>query len=711
VTPPGSSGDVRALPRLQFFAGKGGVGKTTCAAAAALAAAEGGRRVAVVSTDPAHSLADAVGRRLGAAPRRLPTRAGELDGVELDADRALARWLAHRRPVLRTIATRGTYLDDDDLERLLRLSFPGVDELMALVELARLSARGRWDLVVVDTAPTGHALRMLDMPQTLRRIAAVLDDMYAKHRFLAESLGRGYRAEAADRLIEELASDGRRLAAALRDGERCRFTWLLLPERLSLEETRDGVKALAAAGIAVNDLVVNRLTPPSLATCIFCHSRRREETHVLTEARGALPGLPLRVLPALDTEPRGLPALRSIGRLLQRPPLGTRSRDRRVTPRSVLSSELDSDPRRTPRDPEGQRGGVSPPRSQTIKGVTVTTSHRAHATATHRSHGAPAWLARLAPAGVRLLVFAGKGGVGKTTCAAATALTLARERPAARVLALSADPAHSLADVLDAPLGDDERAVPGAPAGLYARELDADAALARTRARYRRAVEETFDALLRGSRFDVAYDRQALHGLIDLAPPGLDELFAMLSVVEALLERRPAFDVVVLDTAPTGHALRLLEMPATALAWVHALLAILLKYREVVGLGEVAAELVAVARRLRELRALLGDGGRARVVVVARAAELPRLETARLVARLKRLRLTVPAVLVNALTSGRCARCRRHHATERRVLTALGGGRATRRRSWSMISTPAQATPPRGAAALERWIRAWELEE
>src|SRR5205085_3813203 len=160
-------------PRFSFFAGKGGVGKTTCAAAAAVVAAERGRRVAVVSTDPAHSLGDALGRRLGSAPRRVPTRTGRLDAIELDADRALARWLARRRPILRTIAERGTYLDDEDLERLLRLSFPGVDELMALVELARLAGRGAYDEVVVDTAPTGHTLRLLDMPQTLQRIAAV----------------------------------------------------------------------------------------------------------------------------------------------------------------------------------------------------------------------------------------------------------------------------------------------------------------------------------------------------------------------------------------------------------------------------------------------------------------------------------------------------------------------------------------------------------
>jgi arsenite-transporting ATPase len=316
----------------------------------------------------------------------------------------------------------------------------------------------------------------------------------------------------------------------------------------------------------------------------------------------------------------------------------------------------------------------------------------------------------VAPPGVRLLVFAGKGGAGKTTCAAAAALALARRRPATPVLALSADPAHSLGDVLGIALGDDERSVAGAPPALRARELDADGALDRLRQRYRRAVEETFDSLLGGSRFDVAYDRQALHGLMDLAPPGLDELFAVLSVIEALLERQPPYDLVVLDTAPTGHALRLLEMPSNALAWVHALLAILLKYREIVGLGEVAAELLATARRLRELQALLADPARTRVIAVTRAAEVPQRETVRLLARLRALGLAVPAVLANALTSGDCRRCRRTRRRQARMLAALRCPSGSRRRPWSIISTPALAPPPRGVAGLERWTRTWELD-
>jgi len=653
-------------PRFSFFAGKGGVGKTTCAAAAALAAAERGHRVAVISTDPAHSLGDALARRLGAAPRRVPTRAGRLDAVELDADRALARWLAPRRPTLRTIAERGTYLDDEDLERLLRLSFPGVDELMALVELARLARQGAYDTVVVDTAPTGHTLRLLDMPQTLRRIAGVLSDLYAKHRFLTDSLGRGYRAGAADRLIEELEADGRRLTALLRDPARARFTWLLLPESLSLEETRDGVAALTAAGMHVAELLVNRLTPAPPRRCAHCAARRAAEARVLAETRRAFPDRPLRVLPALEAEPRGLPALRRLSARLES--AAAHAQATAPAPRSSLQS-----------------GGPA----------AVPTS---------------AWLEVMVPAGVRLLVVAGKGGVGKTTCAAAAALTVAAARPQARVLALSVDPAHSLGDVLGVAVGDDERAVPGAPATLRVREVQADRAFARLRARYQGAVEETFESLLSGSRFDVAYDREALRGLMDLAPPGLDELFAVLSIIEALLEREPPVDLVVLDTAPTGHALRLLEMPATALGWVHALLAILLKYREVVGLGEVAGELVATARRLRELSALLTDGSRARVVAVTRASELPLRETERLLARLARLRLAVPAVVVNALGGEGCARCANARRIERRLVSGLRRQRATGRRRWSIISTPAVAPPPRGVAELARWARTWELE-
>ncbi|HEU5193752.1 MAG TPA: TRC40/GET3/ArsA family transport-energizing ATPase, partial [Methylomirabilota bacterium] len=528
--------------------------------------------------------------------------------------------------------------------------------------------------------------------------AAVLNDLNAKHRFLTDSLGRGYRAGAADRLVEALDSDGQRLTALLRDPARTRFTWLLLPEALSLAETRDGVAALAAAGIAVAGLVVNRVTPPPPRPCAHCAARRAADARVLDEARRAFPALPVRVLPALDVEPRGLAGLRKLGALISAecPRASTAGAGLRASSRIARTGGL-------------MGGRLAPPlsnergRKKSGSGLTADGDEQP------RGH-VPPWLDVIAPAGVRLVVFAGKGGVGKTTCAAAAAISLAAARPAARVLALSVDPAHSLGDVLGVEIGDEERTIPGAPDGLRAREVDADRAFARLRARYQQAVEDTFESLLRGSRFDVAYDREALRGLMDLAPPGLDELFAVLSIIEALLERQPPVDIVVLDTAPTGHALRLLEMPVTALGWVHALLAILLKYREVVGLGEVAAELVTTARRLRELAGLLTDAQRARAVAVTRAAELPRRETERLLAALRRLRLAVPAVVVNALGGEGCARCAAAHRRERRVAAALARQRTTGRHRGGIISTPATAPPPRGGESLAAWARTWELE-
>ena len=658
-----------------FFAGKGGVGKTTCAAARAVAAADAGARVLIVSTDPAHSLCDALDLkpRTRAAPGRvaLGRRCGTLHAVELDADAALARWIGQRRSALRRIVGRGTYLDDDDIDALLRLAFPGVDELIGLLELRRLAGSGPWDQVVVDTAPTGHTLRLLAMPAILSRIAVVLDDMQAKHRFLAESLGGRYRPDAADALVDEIAGAGRDLAELLRDGARVHVSWVLLPEVLALAEARDGVDALAASGIEVDEIVVNRVTAPPPSRCALCDGRRAAESEVLCAVRRELgeraPGRcrSLRAVAALEREPRGVVALRTLARRIATLPDGAARR--------------------------------RPPRART-------------AAARGPVDGAGPWLSAIAPPDRTLVLFAGKGGVGKTTAAAAVALALSARPRAPRVLLLSTDPAHSLADVLDAPIGDTPTTVPGAPATLSAREVDAASLFAARRRRYLDTVDAVFDALRGGSRFDPTYDRVVVEDLIDLAPPGIDELLGILTVTDALGVggAAPTCDVAVVDTAPTGHALRLLAMPETALEWVHAFMAILLKYRSVIGLGEIGQDLVAIARDLRGLRALLADPARATVVAVTRPAALPGLETRRLLDRLRGLGIGVSAVLVNAVTPRGCARCRRVAAREARLLSALLRDRASRPPGGcAIIQAPAVAPPPRGPAALATWRRAW----
>jgi len=197
---------------------------------------------------------------------------------------------------------------------------------------------------------------------------------------------------------------------------------------------------------------------------------------------------------------------------------------------------------------------------------------------------------------------------------------------------------------------------------------------------------------------------------MDLAPPGLDELFGILTLVDSLFRTvPPPHDLVIVDTAPTGHALRLLAMPAGALEWVHALLAILLKYRAVMGLGELASDLLAVARELRELGELLRDAARTRVVAVTRPAALPRLETIRLLGGLRRLAIPVGAVIVNSVTPSGCARCRRTVARERRELAALTAAvRSAAGERCAMILAPAESPPPGGVEGLEDWLRRWQ---
>ena len=608
----------------------------------------------LVSTDPAHSLGDALGVTLAATPKRI--RPG-LDAAELDAPRAFARWLKeHRRP-LGEILEHGTWLDREDVDALLDLSIPGVDELMGILEIDRLAGASRsYDLIVVDTAPTGHTLRLLSAPETVAAVAEVLGDLQQQHRLIREQLARVGRPEAADRLIAVLAAQARETAARLRDPERTAFIWVTLPEELSLAETGDGIAALERAGIRVGEIIVNRVLPDG-GPCPVCDRRRSDQRKVIAAIRrGFDRSVTVRLVPDATREPRGLLALAALARDM------------------------------------ADRLGLRGKKAKAIVHRPSAISHRPSATTNATADATASF------AGASLLFLGGKGGVGKTTIAASVALRLAREDSGRRVLLLSTDPAHSLADVFRAEVGDLARVIPGGPTNLVVRELDAARALAGRRAQFEGALDEI--ALSIG--IEGAGAALGASELMNLAPPGIDELFGVLSVVDA----RSSYDVIVVDTAPTGHALRLLEMPAAAREWMQVLLRVLLKYRSLVRPGQLAAELVELSKSIRELIALLRDGKTTRFVAVTRAAELPRRETARLLARLRRLHLSTPAIVVNARTLNplRCARCRAVSAAERRELAAL---RRLCGRRCAIIETPLSAPPPRGHKALDAWSRTW----
>jgi arsenite-transporting ATPase len=615
--------------------------------------ARAGRRVLAVSTDPAHSLGDALGMRLASRVSTIRAGRGKLRALELDARQVLARWLAAHGRALGDIIEHGTWLDRHDIDALLRLAVPGIDELIGLVEIVRLAAIPPGvDEVVVDTAPTGHTLRLLASPESVRSLVSVLEALQREHRIVREQLARVRRPEAADRLITELDHEASETHGLLRDQARTSIRWVMHAEELAAAETIGAFQALDALGVTIHEIIINRVTPAGPA-CPVCDRRRDAERNVIARMRQAAPVRPIRLIQAELKEPRGVAGLRRISAAL----LG---------------------PIRTAR----------PARHQ---------GHRSRALVS----ASPSPLPAAAVGGTRLLFCGGKGGVGKTTVAAAIALRLARDSPGKRVLLLSTDPAHSLGDVLAAPVSDLPRSVAGAPPNLSVRELDPSAALAARRARLEASLQALAEALGR-AEIEPIVDR-GLTEVIDLAPPGIDELLGVLSIIEA----RQSFAAVVVDTAPTGHALRLLEMPAVAREWVQALLRVLLKYRRIVRPGPFAADLIELSRQVRRLQELLRDRDATRFIAVARAAELPRLETERLLARLRQLRVPTPIVIVNALTlnPGLCPRCRATRGAERRELARIG--RLCREHRCAIIQAPLAVPPPRGVTELKRWGRAW----
>ena len=173
---------------------------------------------------------------------------------------------------------------------------------------------------------------------------------------------------------------------------------------------------------------------------------------------------------------------------------------------------------------------------------------------------------------ITFLIFAGKGGVGKTTLACATAVRLAREFPGKEILLFSTDPAHSLAACLEADLG--PQPVRLGP-GLSAMEIDAPGEFAALKQQYQQELEKFLHTAF--ENFDIPFDRRVMERMLDLSPPGLDEIMALVRAMEFLEAGR--YDIFILDSAPTGHLLRLLELPELIDQWLKTFFGLLLKYK------------------------------------------------------------------------------------------------------------------------------------
>jgi arsenite-transporting ATPase len=567
--------------RVVLFGGKGGVGKTTVASAAALHLAQT-RDVVLFTTDPASNLADLFGQS--------PTANRQLILEAVDADALYARFLStHLEPFLE-IADRGTYLERDEMRRFFELALPGVDELMAWMRIGELAEERPEAMIVVDTAPTGHTVRMLSSSTHFEQLAHALDAMQEKHRGLVWQFTRREVRDAMDEFIDDFASRAAKRRDLLTSAATA-FVPVMLPEPWVIEQTKRLIAEVREDGLEVPFVVLNRAREPIAF-----------DERLVVAPRACMP---------LDSAER----------------LGEWSRGGDFGfPISDFRAAL---------------GGLSGNRKSEIGNRVVH----------------------------RLTFFAGKGGVGKTTLASATALRLARENPEQRYTILSVDPAHALRDVF---------AQEAPPENLAVEIID-------TRAKWRRFRETLGDEIERAMEsltprgVSVAYDTEAMKQLVAMAPPGADELFAITRLAKLAADGSQA--AIVVDTAPTGHFLRLLDLPKTAGEWVREFMRLLLRYKELILPGSLGEELIQASRSLKQLDATLHSEETA-VVVVTRPERIVVAETKRLLQALQARGIAVGGVVANYVTPAEGDECDQSmRAYELAALEELGEVRMVERRA------------------------------
>lgn len=325
--------------RVLFLGGKGGVGKTTVASAVALAAAREGRRALVVSTDPAHNLGHLWGQRIGDRATPLGDGVGgRLRGLEIDPDATTDRHLKDVAHTLKRLMPDNLAGEVDKHMDLSRRS-PGTHEAAVLERMTELVEMGMqdYDLVVFDTAPSGHTARLMALPEVMTAWTDGLLNRREKSAKLGAAMRGLDRDREADRGKTLLGSSAPRdpieerddeirsillrrrdrlagLREVLVDSALSSFAIVLAAERLPVLETIELHEELTRTGVDIGALVVNKRSPADRGD--FLARRRAVEDEHLVTLRDALPRVPLQEVPLGEEDVVGPAALERFATLL-----------------------------------------------------------------------------------------------------------------------------------------------------------------------------------------------------------------------------------------------------------------------------------------------------------------------------------------------------------------------------------------------------------
>lgn len=322
---------------LQFilFGGKGGVGKTTMASASAIHFAED-RKTLIFTTDPAPSLADSLEQKLSNEPTKI-SGAENLWAMEIDVKIVLEEFKEEYGEDILDILQKGTYLSDKEVEEMFELDIPGLDEVMGLKKIidfmdpvrsqppkASVDARTRrtsngvdsqdYNSYIVDTAPTGHTLRLLTFPEILDEWIKFLASLRWKYHYMVERFSGKRKIEKADEFLLEMKKTVKKVRELLQDPSRTEFIVVTIPEAMGVLETEDLINNLEKSHIPTSHIIINNIFPEN--KCDFCRLRRKNQEKYINEIKKKFKNFNISEIVLQIEDIRGIKNLKSLAREL-----------------------------------------------------------------------------------------------------------------------------------------------------------------------------------------------------------------------------------------------------------------------------------------------------------------------------------------------------------------------------------------------------------
>ncbi len=467
--------------RYLFFSGKGGVGKTTMACATAVQEADIGLKTLVVTTDPASNLADVFEQPIG---HEVTPIAGvpNLWAMEIDPDRATEEYREHILGPFRAVMP-------EDVLKVLEEQFrsPCTTEIAAFDRFVDFMDNSDFEMLIFDTAPTGHTLRLLELPVDWSK-------------FITDSSkGAGQTCLGPVQAIQESKDKYDRAINLMRDSNRTRFVFVTHPEQTSIFETKRSVAELKRLGVKSQELIVNGILAAEVCQEPLFRSRYAMQQRYLNQIRKQF-SLPVKEILLQDGEVKGVAHLQKMALALQ-------------GDRSISMAERSSNVSGSGTIPQ-----VSPAQLRSLL-MPVNGTGKA-------------------------IYFTGKGGVGKSSLSCITAVHLAKQ--GLKTLLLTTDPAAHIGQVLNVRVGDHPAPVAAVP-NLWAARIDPKSASEEYKAR---VIREAADR----------YSEEMLAGMREELESPCTEEMAVFDKFSEYVDS-DSYDALIFDTAPTGHTLRLLELP------------------------------------------------------------------------------------------------------------------------------------------------------